>query len=66
MAWICEYPGRIAVLARRMPGFGIAMGHLLSPKADFAAVSVRRFCVENLSNEAARTLRVMKRSGQGR
>jgi hypothetical protein len=53
MAWICEYPGRIDVPARRMPGFGIAAGHLLSPNADFAVFSVRRFCVENLSNEAA-------------
>jgi hypothetical protein len=39
--------------ARRMPGFGIAVGHLLSPYTDFAVFSMRRFCVENLSNEAA-------------
>src|ERR1700719_3308515 len=53
MAWIYEYPGRSAAPARRMPGFGIAVGHLLSPNADPAVFSVRRFCVENLSNGAA-------------
>ena len=35
-----------------MPRFGIAAGDLL-PNAGFAILSVRRFCVENLSNEAA-------------
>jgi hypothetical protein len=34
-----------ALPARRMPGFAIAAG--LSPDADFAVFSVRRFCVEN-------------------
>src|SRR3984893_11246506 len=53
MAWICEYPSRIAVPARRMPGFAIAAGHLIIANADFAVFSVRRFCVENLSNKAA-------------
>jgi hypothetical protein len=53
MACICEDSSRIAVLARRMPGFAIAVGHLLSPNADFPVFSVRRFCVENLSNKAA-------------
>jgi hypothetical protein len=52
MARICEYPGRIAVL----PG-GCRVwnrgGPFVSPYTDFAAVSMRRFCVENLSNEAA-------------
>jgi hypothetical protein len=53
MAWICEYPSRIAVSARRMPGVCNRGGHLLSSNVDFAVFSVRRFCVENLSHKAA-------------
>jgi hypothetical protein len=53
MAWICEYPGRIAVPARQTPRFGITVGDVLSSKRRLCRHLVRRFCVENLSNEVA-------------